>query len=258
VYDYVSFSKVCKACPLLEQISVAFPQVSVIRSQNEASENCSVREISTDCVRPALQSFVHFENCLGDLAYLVTLNITTWPNNMSSSSKLPRKIYEHLLADLAQQGFERSSDHAKEHGRSSRLAIVAFGASDKVYDREDSKTQIIFVKGRQIDPLGNEKSTAVQMGTCIICLKAPSTDFVALQVGVCGSSSTLVPRVMCWTSRCRAQFDRPRRAPPAPKIWIDRHERRGVRLETAFTPKVSGWWAGESALHFAVFCRSCV
>jgi len=123
VYDYASFLQICKGCPDLEQISVAFPQVSVIRSKNE--------------------SFINFENCLGNLPKLVTLNITTWPNNIPSSTKLPRKIYEHLLANLAQQGFERSSDHAKENGRSSKLNIVAFGSSDKVYDREDTQNQII-------------------------------------------------------------------------------------------------------------------
>jgi hypothetical protein len=123
VYDYASFSQICKDCSLLEQVSVAFPQVSVIRSKNE--------------------SFINFENCLGNLPKLVTLHITTWPTNSPSSTKLPRKIYEHLLANLAQQGFERSSSYAKEQGRSSKLAIVAFGASDKVYDREDSQNQII-------------------------------------------------------------------------------------------------------------------
>jgi hypothetical protein len=123
VYDYASFSQICKDCLLLEQVSVAFPQVSVIRSKNE--------------------SFINFENCLGNLPKLVTLHITTWPTNSPSSSKLPRKIYEHLLGSLAQQGFERSSSYAKEQGRSSKLAIVAFGASDKVYDREDSQNQII-------------------------------------------------------------------------------------------------------------------
>ncbi|KAJ4375210.1 hypothetical protein N0V83_002296 [Neocucurbitaria cava] len=147
VYDYGSFSQICKDCSLLEQVSVAFPPVSVIRSKND--------------------SFVNFENCLGDLSGLVTLNITTWPTNSPSSTKLPRKIYDHLLAGLAQQGFERSSSHAKEQGRSSKLAIIAFGSSDKVYDREDSLNQIIFVKGRQMDPLGNERSTAVQIGWCL-------------------------------------------------------------------------------------------
>jgi len=93
--------------------------------------------------------------------------MTVWPNNSPSSAKLPRKVYEHLLAGLAQHGFERSAAHAKEHHRSPKLAIIAFGSSDKVYDREDSLNQIIFVKGRQMDPLGNEKPTAVQIGWCL-------------------------------------------------------------------------------------------
>ncbi|KAF2640234.1 hypothetical protein P280DRAFT_452817 [Massarina eburnea CBS 473.64] len=147
VYDYLSFSQICKECTLLEQVSVAFPAVSVIRSKQD--------------------SFINFENCLGDLPNVVTLNITTWPNNQPSSSRLPRKVYEHLLQGLAQQGFERSASHAVAQKRSSKLAIIAWGSSDKVYDREDSQNQLIFVKGKQIDPLGNEKFTAVQIGWCL-------------------------------------------------------------------------------------------
>ena len=147
VYDYTSFLQICKDCSLLEQVSLAFPPVSVTRGK--------------------LEPFVNFENCLGELPNLVTLNITTWPTNSPPSSRLPRKIYEHLLQGLAQQGFERSVAHATEHNRSSKLAIIAFGSSDKVYDREDSQNQIIFVKGKQVDPLGNETSTAIQIGWCL-------------------------------------------------------------------------------------------
>ena len=97
----------------------------------------------------------------------MTLNITTWPNNSPSTTKLPRKIYEHLLQGLAQQGFERASKHAAEQKRASKLAIIAWGSSDKVYDREDSQNQIIFVKGKQVDPLGTETFAAVQIGWCL-------------------------------------------------------------------------------------------
>ena len=48
VYDYVSFAWICNDCLLLEQISIAFSQVSVICNQNEASETCSVCENPTD------------------------------------------------------------------------------------------------------------------------------------------------------------------------------------------------------------------
>ncbi|KAF1963357.1 hypothetical protein CC80DRAFT_397288 [Byssothecium circinans] len=143
IYDYSSFSQICKECSLLEQVSVGFPPVSLIRSKQD--------------------SFVNYENCLGDLSSLVTLNITTWPNNHPSSTKLPRKVYEHLLQGLAQQGFERSATYAAAQDRSSKLAIIAWGSSDKVYDREDSQNQMIFVKGKQIDPLGTESFTATTL-----------------------------------------------------------------------------------------------
>lgn len=147
VYDYPSFSDICKTCTNIEQISVAFPSVSLIRAKQD--------------------TFVDFENCLGDLTKLTTLNITTWPTNNPSSSKLPRKVYEHLLQGMAQQGFERSVNHAMEQERDSKLQIIAFGSSDKVYDREDSQNQIIFVKGKQMDPLGAEKPMAIQIGWCL-------------------------------------------------------------------------------------------
>lgn len=97
------------------------------------------------------------QECLNDLPDLVTLHITTWPNNLPSTSLLPRKIYEQLLAGLAQFIFK---------GRP-KLAVIAFGSSDKVYDREDSKNQVIFVRGKQVDPLRNETVCAIQIGWCL-------------------------------------------------------------------------------------------
>ncbi|KAF2203058.1 hypothetical protein GQ43DRAFT_454705 [Delitschia confertaspora ATCC 74209] len=149
VYDYSSFSQICRDCPGIEQISIALPECSVLRGMSDR--------------------FMDYENCLGGLPNLITLNITTWPNHQPSSSKLPRKVYEHLLQGMAQQGFERGVSYATEHNRTSRLAIIAFGTSDKVYDREESENQIIFAKGKQVDPLGQEKPLAIQ--------KQPSRNF---------------------------------------------------------------------------------
>lgn len=42
VYDYAQFSQICKDCSLLEQVSVAFPPVSVIRSKNDSFVNFEV------------------------------------------------------------------------------------------------------------------------------------------------------------------------------------------------------------------------
>lgn len=42
VYDYASFSQICKDCPLVEQLSVAFPPVSVIRNKQDSFINFEV------------------------------------------------------------------------------------------------------------------------------------------------------------------------------------------------------------------------
>lgn len=36
-----------------------------------------------------------------------------------------------------------------------------------MYDREDSENQIIFAKGRQVDALGKESATAIQISWCL-------------------------------------------------------------------------------------------
>ncbi|KAF2753606.1 hypothetical protein EJ05DRAFT_165717 [Pseudovirgaria hyperparasitica] len=150
VYSIEHFEQICKACTAIEQLSVAFPATCAVRSNTE--------------------NFSAFETAVGDIPSLITLNITTWPSSSTSSStssRLPQKIYEHLLQGMAQQGFEKSIKHAEENKRSSRLAVIAFGSSDKVYDREDSKHQMIFAKGKQPDLLGNERYTAIQVSWCL-------------------------------------------------------------------------------------------
>jgi hypothetical protein len=77
--------------------------------------------------------------------------------------RIPYKTYKHLLQLLAQQAFEASVEHAKEHSRTSKLAIIAWGSSDKIHERQESDKQIIFTKGKQIDPLGTEKPTAIEI-----------------------------------------------------------------------------------------------
>jgi hypothetical protein len=79
---------------------------------------------------------------------------------------------------MAQSGFEHSLAHAAENGRQSRLSVIAWGASDKVYVRQDSKNQIIFVKGRQIDPFGKEAPLAVQVGWCLRKYIEPRSDIL--------------------------------------------------------------------------------
>lgn len=109
----------------------------------------------------------NIQNCLGDLPNLVTLNVTTWPKSGPGSNRLPRAVYEQLLQGLAQQGFEQSVAHAASVGRTSKLSIIAFGTSDKVFDRDNTENQIIFVKGKKVDPLGRESLIAVETGWCL-------------------------------------------------------------------------------------------
>lgn len=47
VYDYASFSQMCKECQCLEQLSLAFPPVSVIRSKSDSFVNF---EVSSACI----------------------------------------------------------------------------------------------------------------------------------------------------------------------------------------------------------------
>jgi hypothetical protein len=156
------------------------------------------------------------------LPRLITLNITTWPNNLPSTTRLPRKTYEHLLQGMAQATFERSAQQASTRAAgsadpsppasalsspastpslasssatllstpsasstasiatpsTSRLAVVAWGASDKVYDREDSRNQIIFVRGAQTSPFGGGRAAplAVQVGWCLRKYVEPRSD----------------------------------------------------------------------------------
>lgn len=42
VLDYAAFSSICKECILLEQLSVAFPDVSVLRVKNDSFANFEV------------------------------------------------------------------------------------------------------------------------------------------------------------------------------------------------------------------------
>lgn len=45
VYDYSSFSEICKSCKELEQICVAFPAVSVIRHKQDSFVNFEVSPV---------------------------------------------------------------------------------------------------------------------------------------------------------------------------------------------------------------------
>lgn len=187
VWDFDDFEKICKACTDLEQLSCAWPATSLIRSPSE--------------------EWKAFEAACANLRKLVTLHITTWPNNKPSTQLLPRQIYETMLQALAQRGFELAagthvpaipppppdSDDEDEAGadeadseppRPAKLRVIAFGTSDKIYEREDSKNQIIYLRSSCIDAEGKQKVWAAPVGWCLrqfIEPKSEVLDFVLHQ-----------------------------------------------------------------------------
>lgn len=170
VWDAEDVEKICQACKGLEQLSCAWPPTSLIRSPSS--------------------EWRRFETCILELRNMVTLHITTWPNNKPSTQLLPRVVYQSLIRELAQRVFEKAvsgkrnpsvSSGADEgdgtaegtvYGpsdteRPSRLKLIAFGNSDKIYEREDSQNQIIYLNSTAIDAEGRSVPHAVAIGWCL-------------------------------------------------------------------------------------------
>ncbi|KAM3414131.1 hypothetical protein BST61_g10789 [Cercospora zeina] len=181
VWTTEDFEKICRACKDLEQLSCAWPSTSLIRT-------------------PA-PDWKRFESSAAALRNMVTLHITTWPNNKPSTTLLPRMVYESLLQNLAQRMFELAADGrdkgmppvveiidsededelpAAPTGEApspspatsssfspSRLRLIAFGVSDRIYEREDSRNQIIFLKSFAADAEGKHRPFAVPVGWCM-------------------------------------------------------------------------------------------
>ena len=174
VWDTEDFEKICKACTSLEQLSCAWPQTSLIRSPSDEWKS--------------------FERACTNLKDLVTLHISTWPNNKPSTQLLPRTVYEHLLQGLAQRGFEMaasglqlnsyaitdddtsSNTSAETSTKASKLRLIAFGISDKIYEREDSKNQILFLRSTCQDAEGRSKVYAAPIGWCLRQYVEPQSD----------------------------------------------------------------------------------
>ncbi|KXT13451.1 hypothetical protein AC579_4246 [Pseudocercospora musae] len=173
VWDTEDFEKICKASKDIEQLSCAWPHTSLIRSPSE--------------------EWKAFESSCGHLKNMVTLHITTWPSNKPSTQLLPRMVYENLLQDLAQRGFDMAAgtktfptsavaDDSDDEDEASaantntsedntdsqpaKLRLIAFGTSDKIYEREDSKNQTIFLRSSCVDADGKIKPYAAPIGWC--------------------------------------------------------------------------------------------
>ncbi|KAF2772455.1 hypothetical protein EJ03DRAFT_387566 [Teratosphaeria nubilosa] len=179
VYDIDDFEKIAQSCVKLEQLSCAWPSTSLIRSPEA--------------------EWQAFENAaLGNLSKLVTLQITTFPSNKPSTQLLPKSVYEQLLQGLAERLFERArngtaksdtnsvpslTDHADASADSSpggkghgKLNLIAFGISEKIYEREDSRNQLLFLRSTAKTALGADKVYAAPVGWCLRQFLEPRSD----------------------------------------------------------------------------------
>ena len=165
VWEAEDFEKICGACTSLEQVSCAWPQTSLIR--------------------PPSVDWTAFERACGTLKELVTLQISTWPTNKPSSTYLPRPVYDTLLQNLAQRGFEMAASNSRQprpppvddepsppaetepEQRPSKLRLLAFGISDRIYEREESKTLMIYLRSTCLNAEGKHKVYATPIGWCL-------------------------------------------------------------------------------------------
>lgn len=180
VWSIDDISKICKSCTRLTQLSCAWPQTSLIRS-------------------PSLE-WKAWENALGYLKEIVTLHISTFPGSKqhTSTQVLPRSVYEQLLQGLAVSMFDvactscvkpASTGHGTadqpdggggggggaqagievQHSASGspKLRLIAFGISEKIYEREDPRNQLLYLRSTCQDALGASKIYATPIGWCL-------------------------------------------------------------------------------------------
>jgi hypothetical protein len=102
VYDYAAFSSICKDCVLLEQLSVAFPNVSVLRAKDD--------------------SFVNFEVCTFHPLNNVSCMLT--PTDLPRRPPQPHNPQHHHLAHNAPGIQQTPSQDLRAPPRGSRAASL--------------------------------------------------------------------------------------------------------------------------------------
>ena len=170
VFDTDDFDKLCSSASKLEQLSCAWPERSLTK-------------------RLVHEDWCTFESSVSRLRNLVTLQITTWPSNKPGSQQLSRSIYEQLLQGVATHLFESAAKRTPSPPDSpaltaqpddtdataevstpllppSKLRLVAFGISDKIYEREDSKNQLLYIRSSAFDAEGGKIIYAAPVGWC--------------------------------------------------------------------------------------------
>ncbi|SMR56272.1 unnamed protein product [Zymoseptoria tritici ST99CH_3D1] len=213
VWDIEDFEKICTTCTDLEQLSCAWPATSLIRSHGEEWKS--------------------FERSACKLKTLVTLHITTWPSNKPSTQLLPRSVYETLLQALALRMFEmaagtrpRSSDNSSSTSTSpstsptppaddsdadadptsedttstptppepaNKLRLLAFGTSDKIYERQDSRHQILFLRSTSLTAEGLPRLHAAPVGWCLRQYLEPRSDVLDFVLHRSGERESRMP-----------------------------------------------------------------
>ncbi|KAI9722836.1 MAG: hypothetical protein M1828_004402 [Chrysothrix sp. TS-e1954] len=81
VYEVADIEKITQKCTKLEQLSLAFPK--------------------RDITKATPTKYNNFTSHILRLPNLITLNITTWPTDISISHRMPRDEYEAILARKA-------------------------------------------------------------------------------------------------------------------------------------------------------------
>lgn len=178
VYKLEDLSAVCGGCKSLTQLSIGWPSYSI--------------------VKPLTADMLTYERLVaGQLKHLVTLNLSGWPSSSTGGTNLPRSIYEILLQAAALRIFNLAaywSDHSHEtdglsvsnlgvpsewkfeSSSTPKLRVIAFGISDRIYERLDSKTQVIYLRSTCQDAEGKTKLHAAPIGWCLKQFVEPVSD----------------------------------------------------------------------------------
>ena len=196
VYSNEDIETICKACLGISQLSLAWPATQITRSPSE--------------------DWRHFEFwILKMMPNLITLNISTWP--LANVPQHSRPIYETLLQALALRLITiaaylaslTAADSGIHHpppghsvgfapnwtptegNRTPKLRLVAFGGSDKIFDRIDSKTQNIYLRSTYKDAEGKDRLHATPIGWCL-------KQFVEPESGVLNYTQEAKTRHLPW------------------------------------------------------------
>lgn len=178
VYKQEDLATICKACKGLIQLSLACPSHSLIRP---LSNDMQIFEFTI----------------ISNLRHLITLNISSWPSNNSAGAHLPKGIYETLIQAVALRIFHLAAywsiqppeandqpgpitilphDWRFATSATPTLRLIAFGVSDKIYERVDTKTQMIYLRSTCVDAVGGTQLHAAPIGWCMKQFVEPASE----------------------------------------------------------------------------------